>query len=599
MNSGDKPRAEGKKVFMFKRYIMELNDETVPSLERCRAAQQLGSSGYKTAVEPLVVALGDKDGAIRCAAANALGGIGDPRAIQPLVVALGDRDGVVRCAAAEALGRIGDPRAIQPLVESLKDSDERVCLAAGEALYSLGDKRAVEALIAALADKDSAVHCAAVKALGRLVAALKGDNAFARLSAQLTLNSEFYIHVIRATKAIEPLIEALRSRYKMGRKIAAQMLAKLGDRRAVEPLIESLNDRCVEVRSAAAKALGILDDKRAVEPLIEVLNKRDKKGWWVAIEPLSNIGDEKTVEPLIEVLCDIVGATLRYFHDTGKCRSCYYPFPDVIRAIGKIGDNRAVEPLIEALAVPDGLVQRKVIEVLGELGDERAVDVLNGILLTRRTGEQDNKARHFRRGDSEDWESVRGAAAEALGKIGSEKAIRPLLCALKDSMSKCHYHAAQALARLGAQLDSETAVEALTGDLLKSGDDWMRFAVSEALGKYRPKRAVELLIRTLKDKTNSARHVAAEALGKIGDVRAVEPLIDALKDKQWYVRRDAAEALGRLCAGRAVEPLIDVLKDKNWDVRRAATEALRRITKVDLGRGQERWRNWYKETKQA
>ncbi len=59
-----------------------------------------------SAVEPLLVALGDDKEKIRKAASNALGEIGDKRAIESLIVTLEDKYGDVRKAAADALKMI-------------------------------------------------------------------------------------------------------------------------------------------------------------------------------------------------------------------------------------------------------------------------------------------------------------------------------------------------------------------------------------------------------------------------------------------------------------------------------------------------------------
>jgi HEAT repeat protein len=76
--------------------------------------------------------------------------------------------------------------------------------------------------------------------------------------------------------------------------------------------------------------------------------------------------------------------------------------------------------------------------------------------------------------------------------------------------------------------------------------------------------AVELLIRTLKDKTPHARALrrakSARALGDIGDARAVEALIRATNSTYEFdelVRVNAAEALGKIGDARAVEALIE------------------------------------------
>jgi HEAT repeat protein len=57
------------------------------------------------------------------------------------------------------------------------------------------------------------------------------------------------------------------------------------------------------------------------------------------------------------------------------------------------------------------------------------------------------------------------------------------------------------------------------------------------------------------------RKDAARALGKIGDARAVEPLIKALKEDEVLVSAEAARALGKIGGARAVEALMKALKE--------------------------------------
>jgi len=63
----------------------------------------------------------------------------------------------------------------------------------------------------------------------------------------------------------------------------------------------------------------------------------------------------------------------------------------------------------------------------------------------------------------------------------------------------------------------------------------------------------------------------------IGDARAVEPLIKALRNKRWTVRRDVLQALGEIGDERAAKPLTKALKDENKEVREAAEEAWKKI----------------------
>ncbi len=73
--------------------------------------------------------------------------------------------------------------------------------------------------------------------------------------------------------------------------------------------------------------------------------------------------------------------------------------------------------------------------------------------------------------------------------------------------------------------------------------------------------------------------LSAPSLGKIGDKRAVDPLIKALRDSNEDVREDAAEALGEIGDPRAVNILSELVHDEDKIVRKRAKEALEKIKK--------------------
>jgi len=204
--------------------------------------------------------------------------------------------------------------------------------------------------------------------------------------------------------------------------------------------------------------------------------------------------------------------------------------------------------------------------------------------------------------DLKDWSSdVRKTATEALVQIGSP-AVDPLIRALGDELKL--WADVKALFDIGinertthdvviyslggnsliidirpiivkvlGQLGNVRAVEPLIGALR---DNDVRQAAIEALVQIGTS-ALEPLIYALGD--DELVRAAAEALGHLGDIRAVDPLIRALRDEKWYVREIVAEALGRIGAPRAVEPLIHALGDNNtsMDVKRAAAEALGKL----------------------
>jgi hypothetical protein len=70
---------------------------------------------------------------------------------------------------------------------------------------------------------------------------------------------------------------------------------------------------------------------------------------------------------------------------------------------------------------------------------------------------------------------------------------------------------------------------------------------------------------------------ACGALGKTGDPEALPVLLDRLEDVELFVRYRAAEGLGHLKNARAVDALLRVMRERSWYEGRYALEALRRI----------------------
>lgn len=113
-------------------------DNDPASWVRVEAAALLGETRDPRAVEPLIVALGNEDRAVRWCAAEALGKVGDRRAVKPLIPVLGDAEPGVRKWAAHALGKLGDTQAL-PALEALaaSETDADVVEAARRAIEQL------------------------------------------------------------------------------------------------------------------------------------------------------------------------------------------------------------------------------------------------------------------------------------------------------------------------------------------------------------------------------------------------------------------------------------------------------------------------------
>ncbi|WP_198954109.1 HEAT repeat domain-containing protein, partial [Moorena bouillonii] len=119
---------------------------------------------------------------------------------------------------------------------------------------------------------------------------------------------------------------------------------------------------------------------------------------------------------------------------------------------------------------------------------------------------------------------LRICAADALGKIGTEATIDPLIKLLDDH------------------------------------DKYVRSSAAEALGKIGTEAAIDPLIKLLDDHDLSVRRSAAEALGKIGTEATIDPLIKLLDDDHYDVRIRAVDALGKIATEATIPKLINLLK---------------------------------------
>lgn len=242
----------------------------------------------ETAVEPLMDALNDEDRLVRLVAARNLGNIGNERAIEALSESLRrEPDDEVRATVAEALGYMGSRQVIEPLALALRDRNEEVKVAAARSLGYIGDSRAIEPLIRALSDVDDRVRYAALEALkepggtvlGHLVETLRsGDERFRAGVAEALeavgwepkTNEELTLYLMARDRwaeielvgggALPILAEVLSDPSIEIRANAVKAIARIGGKNAVDPLIRALQDDAFVVRKRAERALVDMGD---------------------------------------------------------------------------------------------------------------------------------------------------------------------------------------------------------------------------------------------------------------------------------------------------------------------------------------------------
>jgi HEAT repeat protein len=224
-----------------------------------------------------------------------------------------------------------------------------------------------------------------------------------------------------------------------------------------------------------------------------------------------------------------------------------------ISALGQLGGEAAIDVLIRVLRSngPTKGVGWRAADALAKIGHERAVPALIETL-------------HHSN------EDVHKKIVESLSEVGGERAVAALIECLKSGQPYLDYRAAKGLGKIGG----EHAVTALI-EALKSPDGKVRSYAAMALGEVGDERAVKVLIEALRDE--DVQMSATSALIKIGGARAVDALIKALTDECHAVRQRAAYALGELGAERAEAALIEALEDEEWRVRRGAANALVKV----------------------
>lgn len=177
--------------------------------------------------------------------------------------------------------------------------------------------------------------------------------------------------------------------------------------------------------------------------------------------------------------------------------------------------TEAVPYLIEALKSPNFSIKSNAAEALGEIGDQRGVEPLVAILPLP-------------------------AAVAALGKIGGPSAIDALgkmLIQLPEIYPSGYGHTAENLAVGVLGSFGPAGVEPLAR-ALATRDQYVRGNVADALGRLRDPRAVEALIGAL------PMRQAAIALGMIGDPRAIVPLLQLVLKNRSESAECALQQIG-------------------------------------------------------
>ncbi len=244
-------------------------------------------------------------------------------------------------------------------------------------------------------------------------------------------------------------------------------------------------------------------------------------------------------------------------------------------------------------------------------------------ILSEKTGFRDRRAvpRLCELLRSSESVYVRQSLAEALGRIGDERAVPTLCAALEDKSAYGYLSAARALGQIGSRKALDPLLHRFEAKP-DHGDEFNK-VLSEALAAIDRDAAGERLLSLMDAKDAGVRHNAAQALGRLRYRRAIPRLRRALEEEGWWVRCQAASALGRLRDRGSFAKLVEMarkgngterlrvcyafkhMKDKraipvvvwilqNGGANGAAPYTLRELVGPAVGEGGRNWREWWK-----
>lgn len=454
----------------------------------------------------------------------------------------------LRNAAVDILTRLGEP-AVSRLLEELDTQDRDVRKFVLDILGDIRSTRGVHRILAELSDSDPNVRNASAENLGKIGSA---EAVPALLEAMKTADLYFRFTILEALGVIGvPVPEEELLAYKGERlllKAIYDCLGRVGGEGGIDSLMDGLMGESRNTREAAVVALERISH-RMPEILAQRVVLRQGPELSAAIRGLFKDGSGEPLRAAVRLagLSGDAGFALLLLE---LCRREELR-EEAVASLGRLG-NETTNILREAWGNADGRTRLFLAYIWGEI---------------RSAGVDDLLLQGIESGDPE----LMSVAARTLGKIGSEKTIRPLIACLDDQDDSVRHCALLSLVDLGGA--HEQQVFDNVRPLLDSSDELLRCQAVSILGRLGGSRVDSVLAFALKDESVEVRRAAVSGLGATSS-RQLPVVTMALADEDAQVRRLAAEALGRSGAPEALEPLALALNDEDLWVRAAAVKAL-------------------------
>ncbi len=322
--------------------------------------------------------------------------------------------------------------------------------------------------------------------------------------------------------------------------------------RSVVALGRLLGDPEPHVRLAAAAAMGASALPEAVSPLLGHLDDPSPEVREEVARALGRTGDARAVVPLIGKVQDSIPDVRRV----------------VARALGDLGDVRAASALMLAIQDAAPEVRLEAVTALGKLRSEEAVTTIAPLIEidVAEGGSSYYGGRPPSSPSGVGAGEVRSAALRALGRIGSEAAVKALVGALaKDDPAAPRSAVRDALAGAGPR-----AAPAVMGVLAGSPPGNAAAGAALVLGALHHQEGVPAIVHAMARGVVPLRW-ALRALAQIGSPSALPPVLEVLDDPDPAARKEAIRAAIALLDpahpdGRPVDPARAALADASTPI---------------------------------
>lgn len=230
-------------------------------------------------------------------------------------------------------------------------------------------------------------------------------------------------------------------------------------------------------------------------------------------------------------------------------------------ALRSIGGPETVQAVVPLLRSDEAPVRNLSMDILREVGNEDVAS-LNELL------------------EDEDPD-IRIFAADILGSCAHVMAVQPLCKALlKDPEVNVRYQAAVSL----GSLEEKQAADCLNRAM--DDEEWVQFAVIEALTKLRAESSVNALAKAMDKSSDLVCSMIVEALAEMGNIKAVPLLLKRMDSSPAALRNKIVKAIVLILGGRSLTMLTDherehfrayalaALHDEDPEIQDAASQGL-------------------------